>query len=226
MADKRKRDIVITAPTQILVEGIDELNFFQAFIRHAFGKKKSSKIQVHSYEGIPKFKKFLRSFSAVPQPVEIRSVGIVRDADESETSALQSLRDTMESADLNWPIPDEVNIPAQGAPSVTALILPGDGQPGALETLLCDTLRDELTTCIDEYFECAERWTEAANQLTAQRDKGRAKVYLAARKPPDISVSSSVQSEKYWDFDHHAFGIVRDFLEVVSGTSGFPLPRE
>ncbi len=226
MADE---PIKITASTQILVEGEDDKIFFEKFKEHALGKEKSANIQIQIYEDKYNLRNFLHLFATSPGAVKIQSVGIVRDADESETGALQSIQsalESLESEDVDWPSPDSVNVCVQGPPSVTALILPGGERRGALETLLCDTLRDELTACIGEYFECAERWTEATDQLTAQRDKGRAKVYLAARKPPDISVSSSVQSEKYWNFEHDAFGIVREFLEVVSGASGFPLARE
>ncbi len=228
MADESNRSIEVTAPTQILVEGKYDKIFFKAFIRHALGKEKCSNIQVHSYDGTRKFKKFLKSFQAVSKFVGIQSVGIVRDADESEASAFQSLRDSLKSMDFNWEIPDEMNVPAQGTPSVTALILPGDGRPGALETLLCDTLTDELTVCVDEYFKCAERCIkETGSHNTAKRAKARARVYLAAHKPPDTDFRDSFYKKyDYWNLEHPALGIVREFLEVVSGASGFPLARE
>ncbi|MDE0020112.1 MAG: hypothetical protein OXT69_01835 [Candidatus Poribacteria bacterium] len=226
MADEPNGSIEVVAPTQILVEGKDDLSFFDEFIKHALDEEIRNNIQIHSYGGNTELEEYLLSLEMAQGPIAIQSVGIVRDADENEASAFQSLRDALESTDLNWPIPDEVNVPAQGTPSVTTIILPGGGRPGALETLLCDTLTDELTFCVDEYFKCAERWTESARlQNIAQRDKGRARVYIAAQKRPHLSLGFSFK-DKYWDFEHPAFGIVRRFLEVVSDASGFPLARE
>ena len=37
------------------------------------------------------------------------------------------------------------------------MVLPGDNQAGMLETLLCETFRDEgVCTCIDTFFKCVE----------------------------------------------------------------------
>ena len=232
MTDEPNGSIEVVTPTQILVEGKDDLNFFDEFIKHAFGEEMRSNIQLHSYGSNTELKEYLVSLEMAQGPIKIESVGIVRDADESEASALQSLQGALRSADINWPIPDEVNARAQGTPSVTALILPGGGQPGALETLLCKTLTDELTVCVDEYFKCAERCIEeASSHNTAKRDKGRARVYIAAKKRPYLSLGYSFKvkdkdEDNYWDFEHDAFGIVRRFLEIVSGASGFPLSRE
>ena len=127
MADESNGIIEITAPTQILVEGKDEINFFEAFIKHALGKEKSANIQIHSYRGGDNLKNFLPLFTASPGAAKIQSVGIVQDAEKREASALESIQSALKSEDVNWPSPDSVNVCVQGTPSVTALILPGGG---------------------------------------------------------------------------------------------------
>ena len=248
MTDEPYGSMEIVTPTQILVEGKDDRNFFDEFIKHAFGEETRSNIQIHSYGGNTELEEYLVSLDMAQGPIKIESVGIVRNAEEGETSAFESLQDALKSAGYNWRIPDQVNVRAQGSPSkpakpawrpnepetpyepetpsVTTLILPGGGQPGALETLLCNTLSKELTESIDEYLVYAQICADSAPlQSKAKRDKARARVYLAAQERQYLSVGVAAH-RTYWDFEHPAFGIVREFLEIVSGASGFPLSRE
>ena len=55
------------------------------------------------------------------------------------------------------PVPARPGEPAGAAPTVNVLVLPGNGAPGMLETLLCRTFADTAADrCIDDFFRCFE----------------------------------------------------------------------
>ena len=85
----------------------------------------------------------------------VRSVGIVRDAETSAESALQSIQSSLRNAGLETPDSPRKRISAD--PAVTVLILPDGSRSGMLETLLCETFAGTpIDGCIDVFFECAE----------------------------------------------------------------------
>ena len=205
----------IERPFQLLVEGKDPRNFFEAFIKHLT----LAGIQVQNFGGVNELRGFLDGFVNAPRFGSVRSIGIVRDAerpvDNNSTikeaaphasRAFQSIRASLSHVGL--PVPNRPTEECGTAPAVNVLILPGDGDDGMLETLLCKTFADSaVDRCIDRFFQCAE---EAGNPIH-RRDKARARMYLTTKKQPHVSVGVAAQ-ESYWDFDHDAFDGVRRFL--------------
>ena len=101
----------------------------------------------------------------------VRMLGIVRDAETSAQGAFQSVQSSLRNAGL--PVPAHPGEPASAAPAVNVLILPGDGAPGMLETLLCRTFADTaVDRCIDDFFRCFEG-SEAGAHIP-NPDKARA----------------------------------------------------
>lgn len=206
---------------QLLVEGKDQQNFFEALIRH-LGLEG---IQVYDFGGINDLKSFLEAFVIRPGFGSVHSVGIIRDAETlnaeasdvkaSFKSAFQSVQDSIKNAGLSAPA--SPGKPSDGNPAVTVLILPDNEHPGMLETLLCKTVTDTgLNRCIDEFLQCAET---AEGVPIARPDKARAHAYLATRPHPHVSVGVAAQ-RGYWDLDHPALALVRQFLKSLG-----PNPR-
>ena len=91
---------------------------------------------------------------------------------------------------------------------MSVLILPGDGDDGMLETLLCRTFADSpVDACIQGFFECAE----SLDIPISRPEKSRARAYLAATPDPQVSVGVAARLG-HWNFDHEAFLGVRRFL--------------
>ena len=118
--------VPITRPKQMLVEGRDEEEFFKALLRYLG----IDDIEVRHYGGKNSFRRFLNGFVSTPDFDGVESMGIVRDADDSATSAFQSLQDSLTS--VNLPVPDKEMIPTTEFPKVTVFIMPGDAAGGAL----------------------------------------------------------------------------------------------
>ena len=193
----------IERKTQLLVEGNDQRNFFEALAR----RLSLPAIQVQNYGGVDELRAFLRVFVALPGFAKVRSMGIVRDAEgKSAVSAFDSVRSSLESAGLS--APERAGARNPGPPTVTVFILPDNENPGMLETLLrksfANTLEDR---CVDAYIECLRETGIPVDRP----DKARVHAWLASR--PDPHVSAGVAAQKgYWNFNHPAFDDLRAFL--------------
>ncbi len=195
----------IESKTQLLVEGNDQRNFFRAFIGHLAIED----IQIHNFGGVPDLKRFLRAFANGPGFREsVQSIGIVRDAEKSAASAFQSVQSSLEQAGLS--VPGHPETPSAGKPSVNVLILPGGGESGMLETLLCETFAGSPEAdCISSFFDCL-----AENGVGDIRRpyKARAWAYLTTKPDPHHSVGYATTKGYWGNLDQPVFRIVRDFL--------------
>ena len=197
----------IESEVQLLVEGNDQRNFFEALVEHLA----LDHIQIQDFGGIDELRGFLLAFVDAPGfRGNVRSIGIVRDAETSASSAFDSIRSSLGNAGL--PVPDSPETSAAGAPTVTVLMLPGDNRKGMLETLLCETFSGTpVDTCIDAFFECFGALSESP---VRRLDKARARSYLVTKPEPHLSVGVAAK-RGYWDLNHDVFDNVRRFLETL-----------
>ena len=202
----------IREEVQLLVEGNDERNFFEAFAEYlALGN-----VQVQVLDGKDRLRESLETLAwAVTDFRRVRTIGIVRDADDSADAAFESVRtslgnanDAIRSSGVEFPVPARPEQLVGERPALNVLILPGDGQEGMLETLLCRTFAGSgVDRCIDGFFGCAEESGRAIHRP----DKARARAYLATTPDPHFSVGVAAKRGR-WDLDHGAFDGVRNFL--------------
>ena len=194
----------IKRPIQLLVEGKDYCNFFAAFRDHLRISKKS--MQIQNYGGVTGLHTFLPVLVKAPKfDTTVRRLGIVRDAESSAQSALQSVRSALRKANLA--LPDGTGTGMPGNPMVSVLVLPDDGA-GMLETVLArsfaGTREDD---CIERFLQCV-----TADGRTIRRpEKARACAYLATTNDPHVSVGVAAK-KGVWDFEHAAFSKVGEFL--------------
>ncbi len=196
----------IKSEIQLLVEGNDQRNFFEAFIDHL----SLENIQSQNFGGVNELRNFLPAFVNMPNFQSVQSLGIVRDAETSAGSALQSIQSSLRNAEL--PVLDSPAKRTGISPAVTVLILPGDNRTGMLETLLCESFMDTpVNHCIDDFFVCVENLPDVSIK---NPHKARAHAYLTTKPDPHFSVGVAAKND-YWDLDHDVFGNVRDFLQRI-----------
>ena len=197
----------IKSEIQLLVEGNDQRNFFEAFIDHL----SLENIQIQNFGGVSELRDFLEGLvSATGFRQIVQSIGIVRDAENSAGSAFQSVQSSLKNAEL--PMPDSPAKRTGISPAVTVLILPGDNRSGMLETLLCESFADTpVNHCIDDFFVCVEN---LPNVSIKNPHKARAHAYLTTKPDPHFSVGVAAKNS-YWDLDHDVFGNIRDFLQRI-----------
>ena len=198
----------IGSKIQLLVEGNDQRNFFEAFIDHL----RLTDVQVQNFGGVNELRGFLLALVSAPGFRDtVQSVGIVRDAEKSARDAFRSVQDSLERAGLA--VPDQPEERAGSSPAVAVLILPDGNQPGMLETLLCQSFAgDPEEACIDDFFRCVEALPGAFIQRPA---KARARAYLATKPDPHLSVGVAAR-RSYWNLNHPVFERIQQFLSRLS----------
>ena len=214
----------IREEVQLLVEGNDERNFFEAFAKHL----QLPNIQIRTFDGKDRLREFLETLAGVTAFQTVKRVGIIRDADESADAAFQSIQTSLRNANIavrssgaEFPVPNRPEQLVGERPALSVMILPGDGQAGMLETLLCKTFAgDDVDRCIDRFFQCAEK----SGIRLRRPDKARARAYLATTPDPHFSVGVAAKRDR-WDMEHDAFDGIRGFLRSLQGTRT-PPPAE
>ena len=197
-------EIEIESNVQLIVEGKDQVRFSKALLRHLG----YTGVQIHDFGGVSQLRGFLGGFVASDGYKRVERIGVIRDAEASAESAFQSVQNALKTVGLS--VPDQPEESAGNNPSVSVLILPGSGQSGMLETLLCESLADEpVSQCIDEFFQCVGE-TSIKNM-----DKARAFAYLTTTSEPRHSVGVAALRGQ-WDLEHAAFETVRRFLEELA----------
>lgn len=195
----------------LVVEGNDDLNFFRALVDHL----SIDDVGIRHSSGRDAMSSFLPGLLTTTGFENVRSLGIVRDADDRASSAFQSVQRFLGKANL--PVPpkparrwEAKNHRTNGrkAPAVSVFVLPDCESPGMLETLLHWTLSPEMNACISKFLECAH---DVGGRPPKNKAKARVFAYLATQEQPRHSVGMAAK-QGVWDFDHTAFQDLITFL--------------
>ncbi len=198
----------VTNETLLLVEGIDDALFFRALLGH-LGR---TNIQVAYVGSWNQFRPVLMMLRKAPNFALLRRLGIVRDADLSAKSTLQSLSHALTDAQLPsphrpWEVLDE------GRLAVSLAVLPDGSSPGNLENLCLRSIGIKPeSACIDQYIGCREN---AGAQIADNRmAKSKIYSYLAVGNDgakPGLRIGEAAEAG-VWDWDNSEFRRVSDFL--------------
>ena len=210
-----------TASHLLLVEGKDEERFFSALLESELSGR-VSECQVIPL-GKDRFRPRLRGLAIHIRGSSVRSVGVVRDADEHPAGALQSVCDALAAAD--FPRPGLHGAIVGTNPRVGIFVMPDGHSRGALEALCRRSVESEIAgSCVEQYLDCLKNrdgWGGGIARNSAQRDKAFVHAYLASREDPArIRDSSSEGAQQgVWDFRHEAFWPVTEFLRQLTAES-------
>ena len=200
----------IHADRLLLVEGRDEENVFNALMARCLGAEAG--IRLIAAGGVNKFPPNLGAIriAARARPT-LRSIGVVRDADDDADSAFRSVCDHLHN--VGYLPPAARGEFSDTIPSIGVFVVPDGSSPGALETL-CRRSVDgtDAAGCVDEYIECLRR-QDAMQSRNA--DKSFAHAYLAAMRDPLARVGEGAQSG-VWKFESPAFAALSQFLRDLA----------
>lgn len=145
--------------------------------------------------------------SSIQYRIKLQSLGVIRDADDSPKSALQSVKDVLRNNTLPCP-----EFPAQFTskrPRVGIFVLPSGDTSGNLETLCRRSVENNhKAVCADDYIKCLKKDT------IKSEDKAFAHAYLAASDNPTARVGEGALAG-VWDFEHEAFKPLVRFLKGI-----------
>lgn len=203
------RDTVeITSCRLLLVEGHEEVRFFEALAKHL---GLADRLQVIPAGGRNRMAGTLPSLPKAPNFAAVEALAVVRDAEESEDSTFQSVCGALENAQL--PVPGAVLTTASAPhqPRVTVMVLPGGGEAGSLETLCMKALQAQPAwQCVDQFLECLAG-RGISHSTTARRGKAAVHAFLASRCQPDRRLGEAAEAGVF-DWQNEAFADIRDLL--------------
>lgn len=205
----------ISKPHLLFVEGKDEKLFFNALLK-SMNSETDSLCQILE-AGKAGLRKELAAVVTDHRWEIVRSIGVVRDADDDSDGAFRSVLDALAKNQLGAPRTHGEF--ASGQPRVGVFIMPDGVSKGALESLCLGSVDPDVGSCVDEYLEClAARadWGRDAN--TAQRAKAFVHAFLASGKDPVARLGEGAL-QGVWNFDHEVFGRIRMFLAELLAES-------
>ena len=194
----------------LLVEGKDEVNLFDALMKHCLDAEPP--VQVIDAGGKDQFPKNLRVLHTLARArPSLRAIGVVRDADEDASAAFQSVCDHLRNVGYQPP-PVHAGF-SDTEPAIGVFIVPDGEAPGAVETLCRRSkVDDDVSGCVDEYMRCLH---EHGAMRSTNDDKTFAHAYLAAMGDPVARVGEGA-TQGVWDFGSPVFSELSGFLRRLA----------
>jgi hypothetical protein len=203
-----RKPIIPKKPTVLIVEGNEDKFFFEALLKHL----QITSIQVEGIGGKTQIGTNLLEFrDQAGFDTVVKTLAVVRDADDNPQGAFQSVCSALKKANL--PVPTKRSQFAEGSPKTGILILPSMMTTGSLEDVCLAAIENNpiLQSCVTDYFVCVQK-----NGLPLPREmsKARIQVFLAAIEP-DQRLGESAKSG-HWDWSHPAFAPLIAFLRQIA----------
>lgn len=221
MSDDNFEPIHIEKEILLIVEGIEEKYFFNAFITHFHNENPEEyqnllKIQILPIGGKTQLADKLGVLKVSPNFSIVTHIGITRDADDNPNSAFQSIQYALRSRD--YPVPNhqctlaQATMGEEGLKKVGIMIIPKD-RAGMLETCCFESVNmDKTIPCLNDFFTCLSRLANESDYfLPTNLDKAKVHAFLSTRPDPDLRLGEAA-NKKYWEFNHQVF---RDFIAFL-----------
>lgn len=209
----------IKHPKVLLVEGKDEINFFDALLKHC----EVDNVDIREVGGKTKFPDELEAF-LLSFDKQVQAYAIIRDADNGAASAFQSVAGLLHKQ--NEPVPTG---PTQYAENdkrrVGVFIMPGNQSEGMLEDLCMQTVADHpAMNCVNGFIGCLEQ-SLPVKQPNTPKDpdqsyfpknlsKAKALAFLSSQHETVSSVGLAAQ-KGCWNLDHTVLDDLKAFIRAL-----------
>jgi len=220
---KRPDLIKIKGPNLLLTEGWEDRKFLIELVRYLDKAPNTEVIKAGIGKELKETLEIIRDRTDSFRNPKIKSVGIIRDAEENEAGANQGSCGALYSVGLS--ASQNKLIPVSGKPKPGILILPGKGLDGCLETVCLESIQENpRIECINKFTDCVERKWEGDDErrklLAARLAKMRTHAFLATYyEKPDVGFGDSFNKRDIWDLDHPAFDGIKAFLKNLCETT-------
>ncbi|MEK7398329.1 MAG: DUF3226 domain-containing protein [Candidatus Poribacteria bacterium] len=225
LAKSQEENIEIRKSKILIVEGIDEKNFFETWLKEL----NRNDIQVMPVGGKENLKPNFKLIVDRPNFGDVESILITRDADYSYENAFRSVcgilqdRRVIESLinkGINLQIPESAwTFTKNTVPRICVAILPGINQTGALEELLLQTIDDDpMSDKSHNFIDDAKITLDNSDYRPSPPPHriGKAKVhaFLSTFDKPDRRQGEAANAG-VWNFEHKALDPLRSILEEL-----------
>lgn len=207
----------------LLVEGKDEVNFFEVLLKHLG----LNNIQTMEVGGKDKFLDEFPTFLVLPGFERVTAYAIIRDADTNHGLTLESIKGLLKRH--NQPCPrrsGEFESISASSCKVGIFIIPGNAETGMLESLCLQTVADHpVMSCVNKLMRCLdENLTKKLAEDLKDRGKSwyprneeKARLHIFLSSMHEVTTSIGLAAQKgYWNFEHDALSDLRDFLKKLA----------
>ncbi len=226
-ARERLLSTPITKEVQLLVEGGDDVAFVSAVL--AGQPRQAARVQVHACGGKQSIRSMLDALATLLPDTPARKIVVLRDADDDAATAERECFSYFRQAGYPCPgqaVDDWPEVSANLAGLATGwLLVPGQGQPGTLETLILAALAQDacmdlatgmLTACLGARDKNpawpGKRAKKHAVTGVAAAEKAKVQAFLAGFARKGYRLPSSAFEEGVLSPDHAAFDGIRQQL--------------
>lgn len=209
MQEKQQCPIPVTKRKLLMVEGKDEVNFFEEFFKHL---EINDVVDIREVRGKDNFRNQIPALiSKVSGSAKLEKVAIIRDADESSMSAFESIKGILKAN--NFKGPEKPGEFSGDNPRIGVFIMPDNKNNGMLENLCLESIKgDSGLECVDKFIDCANQFE---NRLK-EKDIAKAKVQAFLSIVPEVPNSIGVGAKKgVWNFDSPQLQPLIDFLSQL-----------
>lgn len=222
---RSQRNMRIAKAKLLLVEGNDDYWFFRRLIekRQSISDLEDSDVQIIEFAQSDKLSRFFANIivpALATAPTSVSVLGVVRDADQSFTSAFQSIQDSLRNARLPVPTaPIEIatgQTSSGGRLDTAAYIMPDNASLGDLESLCLDAVRTTpAMPCVDSYLDCLK----SIDHSPRQESKARLRAFLAANQDDPTLRSGEAIAAGIIPWNSPAFAGVHQFLDMLDAVN-------
>jgi hypothetical protein len=212
--------ITIEKPTLLLVEGKDEVNFFEALLDDC----QIAEVQIIEVGGKDKFKSEFPTLLNLDGFSNVKSYAIIRDADNDANATLTSIQNLLSKH--HQPVPNDCGeLVNNDGIRVGIYIVPGNKTEGMLENLCLDTVTNHpVLQCVDHYLSCLEEKLESGvegvdkepdkHYFPRNRAKARMHAFLAGQTKwvPSLGLAAK---KGYFNLSAEVLSDLRRFLEML-----------
>lgn len=199
----------------LLVEGRDEINFFDALLKSCT----IDTIQVIESKGKDQFPFELELILNDPEFAKVTSIGIVRDADNSQQSAVDSIRAQLQKHQLPAPA-HHLAFENDGQMNVGIFIAPGFSDTGMLESLILESLGEHpVKVASGNYIDNLRILLHPENETCQYKfptniHKAHMHAFLAGMEKY-VPSAGMAALKGYFDLSSPIFNDVRAFLQQM-----------
>lgn len=199
MVAKSARLTPITQPRLLIVEGDDEVNFFQSFLDYLG----IDDVQIQALGGIRQFRTKFKAVVSARGFSEVQSLAVVRDADKNAQAAFQSIRSVLQTNGLSPS--NSPGVSGNTLPKVTIHIIPNNQDDGMLENLCLESVADDpAMSCVHDFIGCI---SGKFDNIPHEEAKATVRTYLT---------SWGLSEEYYFEtISHHMSTLTEDALEEI-----------
>lgn len=204
-------NIIIEKDILLLVEGRDEVEFFEALLNYV---GVVNIVQIINIGGKDNFKNEFPALLLSPNFSDVRKYAIIRDADDNADNTFQSVIGILSRH--NQPIPEAPGeIISSDGISTGVYIMPGNKEKGMLEDLCLNTVLDSpVLACVNQYISCLH---ENLENDAFPRNEAKAKMHAFLSGMCKFVPSLGIAAKKsYFNFESDSLDDIKQFLQNLT----------